>query len=284
MKSKENDMLDVYQYVTDLMIDALEKNIIPWQKPWSGDEYESPYNFSTGNPYKGINIILLRLCSRAKLYNRNVWIGYKQAAKLGGNVKKGEKATKVVKWNVLYEDKSKTVISGMYPILLSVFNIAQVDGLDLPEIKRIKFNTIEKAVSIWDGMPNKPQLVHETQQGFYSPSKDLVNLPEADTFLTPEGYYATLFHEIVHSTHHKTRLGERNIGRAAEELVAEIGCAFLCADAGIIDKTIENSISYCQGWAREFKEKPRMILKTAGMAEKARAYILDIKLPMEATA
>lgn len=265
-------MFDGYQYITDVFIKALEEEKIPWKMPWMNGDERIPCNGYTKESYHGINIFILTARAIDAGFERNYWMGYDQAMRMGGHVKKGEKHTKIIKWNVKYDKEDPSKVLYMYPMYLRVWNLEQTEGVSITQETRV-FNPIEEAEKIVEGMPNKPKIVYGIQRACYIPAEDTVNMPQKHTFVSDEKLYSTLLHELAHSTKAPQRLSRSCKSYAEEELVAEMTASFLCADAGIIQETIENSKAYCQSWVKEFRDKPKMILKAAGMAEKAAGYI-----------
>jgi len=166
----------------------------------------------------------------------------------------------------------------MIPMLryYNVFNLEQTEGIPIPE----------KAEQIIAGMPLKPDIYHGGNKACYSPSPDSIHLPSQHTFLYPEEYYCTAFHELIHSTGHTSRIGRKSILEptyfgsheySKEELVAEMGAAFLCGYAGIEQKTIDNSAAYIQGWLKVLKKDMTLLVHAAAQAQKGADYILNRK-------
>jgi antirestriction protein ArdC len=153
-----------------------------------------------------------------------------------------------------------------------------------PEIITNPFTSIERAEQIMAGMPHKPDIRHGGNEACYSPMLDYVKLPEPSAFQSPEEYYATAYHELVHSTGHASRVGRKGILEPSffgsheyskEELVAEMGAAFLCGVAGIEQRTIENSASYISGWLKALKNDRKLLVMAAAQAQHAVDYILS---------
>ena len=215
---------------------------------------------------------------------------FNQAKKLGGSVKKGERACPVVFWKWLDVDKEKDPTrTKKIPMLryYNVFNVAQCDGLDekVPavELPDREFNPIVEAEKLVTAMPTKPELTHRQNRAFYRPDQDLVNVPRPQLFDSNEEYYSTLFHELVHSTGHEKRLGRHGKDKpvlfasndySKEELVAEMGCAYMCGVCGIVEQTIDNSAAYVAGWLRRLKNDKTFVVKAAAQAQKAVDFIL----------
>jgi antirestriction protein ArdC len=274
----------VYDIVTEKIIEQLEQGIIPWQQPWVTT---SPRNLVSGRAYRGINPILLQMRGFSSPY----WVSYKQCTQLGGQVKKGEKATPVVFWTTL-DKKEKDAKTGqeknkkMFILrYYSVFNIEQCEGLKTPDMKVIDFVPVERAEEIVTNYPGKPE-IKAAADAHYVPSTDVLGMPKRETFKSVEMYYSVLFHELVHSTGAKHRL-DRGFEATArfgsesyskEELVAEFGAAFLCAEAGISnEQTSTNSAAYIQNWLKKLKQDSRLVVMAAAQAQKASDYILDRK-------
>ena len=283
MKTKKN----VYQIITDQILEHLEKGNIPWKKPWTGSNGSLPRSLESGKVYRGINLFLLS-CSD---FESPYWLTFNQTKKKGGQVRKGEKGTPIVffQWKE-YKDKDDNgeTVKKKRPILrfYVVFNIAQIDGIEAPkdeEAKDFGFNPIEEAEKVVHNMPNRPQITHNEQRAYYRPSIDFVNMPKATSFAQNEEYYSTLFHELTHSTGHESRLNRSGITElvafgdetySREELVAEFGATFLCGHAGIGPTTVENSAAYIQGWSKKIKSDPRLIVTAAAQGQKAADFIL----------
>jgi antirestriction protein ArdC len=285
--------VDVYQIVTDRIIAHLEAGVVPWQKPWNAST-TGPRNLVSKKPYRGINLFLLACSGFSSPY----FVTYKQAGELGGNVKAGEKGLPVVFWKWLDKkagegegEEIEGTAPGKIPLLryYTVFNIEQTEGIDpakIPVIEEIDndVDPIEEAERIIAAMPNRPVMKWEGAQAYYRPSSDVVVLPEMKTFYNSSKYYTTAFHELTHSTGHACRLGrhekDKNLSFGSqdyskEELVAEMGAAFLCAEAGIIQDTIENSAAYIQSWLKKLKDDRRMVVFAAAAAQKSAEFILD---------
>jgi len=276
----------IYEMITDRIIKLLEQGTIPWIKPWSGTKSrELPMNFNSKKEYRGINIFMLACMG----YSSRYWLSFKQAQERGGHVRKGEKAVPVIFWKWHKKEDRVTGEEKELPVLrfYSVFNLDQIDGLetpDAPEPVNANFEPIAEAERIIRAMPNRPEIVHGEPRAFYRPATDTVNLPKPELFTQPEEFYSTAYHELVHATGHETRLyrrpsnefrhfGDREYSQ--EELVAEMGAAFFCGQAGIAQATIENSAAYVQGWLSVLKGSPKLVVHAAAQAQRAADFILD---------
>ncbi len=277
-------MNKVYEIVTDRIIAELEKGTIPWRQPWK--ESGRPVNLVSRKPYRGINVILLRSTCRSSPY----WLTFKQAKNLGGHVRKGEKATPVVFWKWT-EKTDRDPETGEerkdgFPILryYSVFNADQVEGVAVPKESPRPFNPVECAEEIISAMHSRPTIEPRGDRAYYSPRLDQVVLPLKGAFDSENGYYSVAFHELTHSTGHSSRLSRFDSEALApfgstdyskEELVAELGASFLCAEAGIDGAVIPNSAAYIQNWLGALRNDKRMVVLGAAQAQKAADYILD---------
>ena len=292
----------VYEIVTDRIVDALEKGTVPWRKTWKVAGASSlPRNLVSKKVYRGINLLILSMSPYACPY----WLTFNQARNLGGSVRKGSKGTPVFFWSVKDAkpgDKDengnpikKRFISRYY----TVFNLEQCDGIDAPAAKSteptVEIKPIDKCEAVAAAyLKHGPSLSHGGDRACYIPVADAVNMPTLQSFGIAEEYYSTLFHEFVHSTGHEKRLGRFDNTRppapygspdyGREELVAEMGAAFVCAHTGISNAVIENQTAYVAGWLRTIKEDRRAAVYAAASAAKAADMILGEALSEEDTA
>jgi antirestriction protein ArdC len=269
-----------YERITERIIGLLQSGTVPWHKPWRV-KTSLPRNLVTQKPYRGINVFLLMAMS----YESPLWLTFRQALQLGGNVKKGEKACPVVFWKKMEREDKDSDEPQKRPLLrlYHVFNVSQCDGLkESPAMENGSFASA-KPVEIVAKMPQPPAVKHGMAKAFYSPSDDCVGMPERERFNDDAGYYATLFHELVHSTGHEKRLKRPSITErngygsdpyCKEELIAELGSAFLCGYADIVDRTIDNSASYLEGWLKQLQNDRTLIVSAAAQAQKAADFIL----------
>jgi antirestriction protein ArdC len=282
-------MSTVYDIINQRIIELLEKGTVPWRKPWNA-ESNMPKNLVSKKEYRGVNIFLLNCMPFGSPY----WMTFKQAKEKGGYIRQGEKSTPVIFWKWLdkksMEASDEESRNGKIPLLryYSVFNIEQCEGIKAPEPEDQvhNFNPIGKAEEIIQVMPLVPDIRHGGNKAYYSPTLDYIQLPFQNTFCSPEEYYSTCFHELAHSTGHEKRLGRKSILEPSffgsheyskEELVAEMGAAFLCGDCGIEQNTIENSAAYIQGWMKVLKDDKKLLVHAASQAQKAADYILNRK-------
>ena len=284
--------MDVYGIVTEKIINLLEQGVVPWRKPWTTTGL--PRNLVSKKPYKGINHFLLSATKNVSPY----WLTMHQANQLGGYVRKGEKSTLVVFWKV--EDSKRTPKdsdaeendekNGQRFLLryFRVFNLEQCElprsVLDkLPRIETREHTPISACAEIIGCMPNAPEIVHAGSKAFYSPLSDRVTLPPPEFFTSAEEYYATSYHEMIHSTGHEKRLARASILEAApfgsakycgEELIAEMGAAYLCAESGISPAVIHNQVAYVAGWLQKLRDDRRLVIQAATQAQRAADYVL----------
>lgn len=281
---------DIYQEVSDQIIGYLEQGTVPWRNPirhGTGDGF--PKNLHSGKRYRGINVLLLAMQAWNSGYASDYWLTFKQARGRGGQVRKGQKGSLVTFWK-MYETKDKeTGEPATIPVLkhYTAFNVEQIEGIDIPDAPMdhpgAPFEPLQHAEAIVAGYADGPKIEHGGQIAYYRPSVDAIRIPKPDYFETGERYYATLFHELSHSTGHSRRLdrgldtrltsfGSPDYSR--EELVAEMSSAFLCASAGISPPTIEQSAAYIESWIGVLKGDKRLAVAAAGAGQKSADWIL----------
>lgn len=273
----------IYEAVTNRILELLDQGTIPWRKPWAGGW---PHNLFSKREYRGINAFLLANAG----FGSAGWATENQIRKHGGRIRVGEseKWTRVFfmrpsDWWVWNEPlhvgwQEEGVLCKVYQI----WNFEQMEGLDSYAPKPKLTSPVEAAVTLLIEMPLRPPIKKDTRGAYYSPNGDFVALPAREAFKPPEEYYSTLFHELTHATGHPSRLGRKTLEvitrfgdheYSQEELVAELGAAFLCAVAGIAPKTVENSAAYIKSWLKVLKDDRTMFRKAAGQAQKAADFI-----------
>ena len=302
--------MNTYEIITQEVIKGLETKGLQWFTPWNKGTLNAPLSYSTKKVYSGINFYILSNAMQTEGWTRPEFLTFNQVRANKGTVIKGSKSNTVVYWNVSYKDKdgnwyrnlkdlekaglSKADVEHIFsPKFYRVFNIEQTQGvkeLDCVTIdKSIEgtiFEKVESAEYILQGYKNSPKYTYKGTSAYYRPSTDTVNMPKANTFVDTDSYYKTLFHEIVHSTGHESRLNRKGVsGTVAsfgsdvyskEELVAEMGSLFLTSIAGLEPKdNMTNSQAYINGWISKLTEEPKLIMFASSQAEKAVKYILN---------
>jgi antirestriction protein ArdC len=278
---------DVYSIVTDRIIELLEKGTVPWKQPWT--DAGLPHNAITRKAYHGINVWLLASLG----YQSNYFLSFKQVKEAGGRIKQGERSHLVIyyKWIEKEDEKLKEIKKIPFLRYHLVYNIAQCEGkLNITLPRLLKPNMpLQACEQIVREMPNAPEIKHEYQQAYYNSVLDYINMPIIESFEESESYYLTLFHEMVHSTGHKSRLNRKEIVElnrfgsepySIEELTAEMGGSYLQSIAGIANDNFEASAAYIQGWLKRLHNDKRFIIYASTQAQKAVDYILNF--PTEA--
>jgi antirestriction protein ArdC len=290
---------DIYQEVTDRILEILAKGTVPWRNPIAksgGDGW--PKNLDSGKKYRGVNVFLLAAMGWVQGYKSDYWVTYKQALAHGGQVRKGEKSSLVVFWKSIKREDQEKEESCTVPVLkhYNVFNVEQCEGISAPQISRPEilkpFAPITAAAKIVADFPDPPTIKHGGNGAVYSPTFDMITIAEPCCFEDAESYYATLFHECVHATGHSKRLNRGldtnlapfgSLDYSKEELVAEMGAAFLAAVAGISLQSIDQSASYIQGWSQRLRSDRKLVVLAAGAAQKACDHILGASLDANST-
>jgi antirestriction protein ArdC len=271
-------MSTVYQEVTDSIIKQLENGATPWIKPWATDS-TADKNFLSQKPYQGVNRLILGLSVMVQGFECPVWASFKQWQSIGANVRKGERGTKIVFYSPVTKENKSTGDVESYNLLKAyyVFNASQVEGVTIqaPTVPDKPFNAVAEAearIKLTGAV-----ITHGGDSAFYAPSVDKINVPHKASFISEASYYATVFHELTHWTGAETRCNRNLKGRygnplyAFEELVAEMGAAFLCQDYRIAGEL--RHAGYIESWLKVLKEDSRAIFKAAALAQKAVDHI-----------
>jgi len=283
--------MDLYQQVTDSIIAELEKGAAPWVKPWRAD-HTADKNLISDKPYRGINRLLLGMSAMANGFSSPVWASYKQWQESGYQVSKGSKGTHIVFFKPIEGKKNAEtgeaepgycVIRGY-----TVFNATQTNFADSAPVEpETNFNPIPDCEQLI--IKTGAQITHGGDAAFYMPSQDRIQLPNKTAFDSEANYYATAFHELTHWTGSSSRL-DRDLSQgrfgnpayAFEELVAEIGAAFTCADMGIQGEL--RHAGYIQHWLKACREDSKAIFKAAALAQKAADYLKSLDATQESLA
>lgn len=288
--------LDIYQTVTNSIIEALEKGLsanfeLPWHHVSS-----IPQNARTGNLYHGVNVPVLWVYQLVDGYQSGIWATYKQWRDMGAQVKKGEKGAQIVFWkafDVEPEDDNQEAETRMFARYSTVFNADQVEGYEVnADFVPSDIEAIGAADALIDA--TGADIRHEGQRAFYSVTGDYISVPCPEFFKVTkdssatENYYSTVFHELTHWSGAKTRLdrGKNNkFGDAAyafEELVAELGAAFLCGATGVESAPREDHSQYIQNWLQALKSDKKFIFSASSQAQKAVDYLFSFQEQAEA--
>jgi antirestriction protein ArdC len=284
--------LDVYSRITNQIIAALEQGVKPWTQPWNAvhaaGHVSRPLRHN-GQPYAGINVLTLWASAMGRHYAAPIWMTFKQALELGGCVRKGEKGSPVVYASTITrtetDDATGKDVESAIPFLkaYTVFNIEQIDGLPAhyyarAEVPENPDQRIAQAEAFFAA--TRADIRHGGASAYYSPSLDYIQMPPFEAFRDAHGYYATLAHECTHWTRHSSRL-DRDLGRkrfadegyAREELVAELGAAFLCADLGLRLEDRADHAAYIGNWLQVLKDDKRAIFSASAHAQRAADYL-----------
>jgi antirestriction protein ArdC len=273
-----------YEVITDRILALLEQDIVPWRRPWDSAT-GMPRNLFSQRSYRGINIWLLTAMGSASPF----WATFHQVKAAGGSVRKGERGVPVVFWKVYDHEDTETGEAEKRFVLrqYTVFNAAQLDDVAVPAITVIPHHStpLKRCAQIVDAMPHRPAMRHGHQQACYTPATDTLHLPTPACFQSPEAYFATVFHELTHATGHASRLNRWTMADvclfgdptyAKEELVAEMGAAYLCGVCGIANVTLTNSAAYLQSWMQVLRHDPTMLVHAAAQAQRAADYIQNL--------
>jgi len=277
--------VDLYQTVTDRVIEAMESGAMPWQKGWEncGSAGMIPLRHN-GEMYRGINVLLLWIAAESRGFESAYWMTYKQAQSYGANVRKGEKGTPVVYYNVFAKECEKTGKEKKIPFLknFTVFNADQIDVL--PESFTQKPNPVDngtRSIQAFESFftATGAKIVTKGNRACYIPSIDEINMPKIEQFVSAESYYGTLAHELIHWTGHGSRLDRalsmEKESYAFEELIAEMGALYISSYIGVTPD-FENSAAYLQSWIRALRNDKKFIFKAATAAQKATDLALEL--------
>lgn len=280
---------NLHAEITAKIVARLNEGVIPWRKPWrSYGSGNMPRNAITGRPYSGANVVLLWIDAEAKGYATPKWITYRQATEAGGQVRKGEKGSQITFLGRIVKHDEETGRERAVSFLkgYTVFNISQCDGLDhrreaLPrEVNPDRRDALADEFMRTTGA----DIRHGESRAYYASKGDYINLPMFEAFTGSEAYYATGFHELAHWTGAEHRLN-RTFGKrfgdasySAEELVAELGSAFLCCEFGFDNSTLDNSAAYIEHWRRFLTEHEKAFVEAAGKASKAVEFMRGLVL------
>jgi antirestriction protein ArdC len=267
---------ELQKKLTEDILAQLEDGVTPWHRPWRALARDC--NGISGREYNGTNILLLDFSKMIRGYTNNNWYTFKSVRDAGGDaaVRKGERGTPIIYYNRVLKDEG-TPEERLVPIfrVFYVFNREQIDGEivekgELPQrVEPCLRPDIDEAVSCLD-----PRLSHAGDRAFYRPSTDEVRLPDPGFFESTDHYYSTLFHELIHWTGHPSRLNRKDLSYGAEELVAELGAAFLCREFRV-NVELEDHSSYIGGWIEKMREEPSYLFNAMADGWKASEFIMS---------
>lgn len=318
-KTKRTERTDLYQQVTDKIIAALEKGTVPWRKPWRMVDKPNgsslPANAVTGRQYSGVNIPLLWMAAEERGFSSDRWLTYLQAQQLGGHVRQGETSSLAVVYkkfekqatdlggNAVFDDEGNPLMEPRSMLkTLQLFNIQQCEGLPLEisgksvslmseeEIETLSPPVVNRVIEIFNSTGVSVAFL-EQNRAFYRTTTDDIVMPTSGQFYTEADYWATLLHELIHATGHEKRLNREGITSSSrkfgdpvyafEELIAEMGSAFLCAELGVYGEVQHES--YISGWLAKLKEDKRALFSACRKAREATDFLLNPQINQDAT-
>lgn len=278
---------NLFETITDKIISILEAGEASGSITWNGQGGASgmPINLKTGKAYQGVNVLLLWATAQEKGYSSPYWLTFNQAKEMGGQVRKGEKGTQGVFWGTREvkeenDEGDEEARQVAFAKAFWVFNLDQIDGIQAPGAVPAgnEWSAIEAAEALIQ--KSGADVIEGGAKAYYSPSRDEIHMPDRERFQCAENFYAVALHELTHWTGHASRCARDLKNRfgdeayAMEELVAELGAAFLCAETGIAGR-LEGHASYIGSWLRVLKNDKRAIITAASKASQAARYIID---------
>ncbi len=290
---------DIYEQITNQIVEAIEKGAsvgrLPWQKVDTSNCNLTPVNVASKKAYRGVNILSLWIAAETKGYTTGLWATYKQWQELGCQVRKGEKSTLVVFWKFFDAEREEEELSeeeakqhrAVMARGYSVFNAAQVEGFAQPEAAP-ETGRIENAERFFSNLG--ATIRHGGNRAFYSPTHDFIQMPTFGQFDDPQSYYAVLSHEATHWTGAKERLNRELAKRfgdeayAAEDLIAELGAAFLCAELSLCNEPRADHAGYIASWLKVLKNDKRAIFTAASKAQVAVDWMREQQIQQQAAA
>jgi len=294
MTKRSGKKKNIYEEITGRIIEALEEGVIPWAKPWYAAQYGVHRNALTNRPYRGLNILLLNQIAMAEGFIDPRWITFRGSEKLGGHVKKNEKGVQIIFWKFLPITKQEADIckpqedvdeknnskQNVFPFArpYTIFNVEQCEELDISALTHSEI--LEPVNKEAEKILTLPNIKHGGDKASYFLGEDVITLPFRETFENLNFYYTTAYHEISHWTGNSSRLnrtfgnrfGDHNY--AFEELVAEIGAAFLGAHTSIPFEEMRHP-EYVNFWLDIFKKDNRAIFTAAAKAQTSADFVLD---------
>ncbi len=283
---------DLYQSVTDKIVSSLEQGVRPWMQPWSAEHAAGRITRplrANGVAYQGINVLVLWSEAMSKGYSAPIWMTFRQALELNAHVRKGERGSTIVYASTITrndrDEATGEETEATIPFLKSytVFNVEQIEDLPpqyhaVAEPRLDPVQRIERADAFF--ATTRADIRHGGNRAYYNIGADFVQMPSFEAFRDAESYYATLAHECTHWTRHDSRLAREfgrkrcgDAGYAMEELVAELGSAFLCADLDLTPEIREDHAAYIASWLEVLKNDKRAIFSAAAHAQRAADFL-----------
>jgi antirestriction protein ArdC len=283
--------LNIYEIVTNKIIECLNNGVVPWQIEWTSSPYS---NYCTKKAYQGLNQLLLisQCIVNNKNYSSPFWLTWNQVKKLKGSINKNEKASiiiyydfKIIEDEIINDNNEKETSQKKISFLkyYNVFNYEQTSGIT--EIVLNKNEYKKSCEELFDGIVEKP-VIKTGVNPAYNPLHDYILMPVINNFKSSDSYYSALFHELIHWTGHKSRLDRFNeqslkFGSevySKEELTAELGSSFLCHLTGIEKELLNNQASYIKGWLKALNDDKKLIIQASSQAGKAVDFMLSLSM------
>jgi antirestriction protein ArdC len=273
---------DMYAIINNMLMEKLQNGKAPWRQTWN--DFGPARNYINKKPYRGINALILNNME----FEYPLYMTFLQSKELGGHIKKGSKSIEVIYWKTLEFENDEKITRIPFLRYYNVFNVECIDGITVKLPTRYVNNPIDQCETIITEMPSKPIIEHGGNKPYYNWKEDKVKVPQRDNFILSDEYYATLFHELAHSTGHESRLNRETCMKPSpygsrdyckEELIAEIATCFLCGEAGITNNVVDNSSAYIQFWLERLthllREDDKAFVRASALAQKATDFIMN---------
>ena len=273
---------DMYAIINNMIMEKLKNGKMPWKQTWN--DYGPARNYVSKKAYRGINALILNNTE----FEYPLYLTFLQVKELGGYIKKGSKSIEVIYWKTLEYENEEKIKRIPFLRYYNVFNIDCVEGVKLKLPAKYMNDANEYCDTIINEMPSRPIIEHGGDEPYYNWKDDKIKVPHRENFILSDEYYATLFHELAHSTGHESRLNRETCMKPApygsrdyckEELVAEIATCFLCGEAGITNSIINNSSAYIRFWLERLthmlREDNKAFVRASALAQKATDFIMN---------
>lgn len=272
----------MYEVINNMIMHKLQNGKMPWKQTWNN--FGPARNYVSKKPYRGINALILNNTE----YEYPLFLTFLQVKELGGYIKKGSKSLEVIYWETLEFENDDNIKRVPFLRYYNVFNVDCIDGVKLKLPERFINDPVDACETIVNDMPSKPMIEHGGDEPHYNWREDKIKVPHRESFILSDEYYATLFHELAHSTRHESRLSREECRKPSiygsreyckEELVAEVATCFLCGEAGIANNIIDNSAAYIQSWVERLthmlREDNKAFVHASAQAQKATDFIMN---------